>query len=401
MHRATSSTLRSASLAFALLLAAAGCSGPIFDAQSDNDAGTQDAGDPDAGPDGGGFDAGPDGGGFDGGAQDAGNQDAGTQDAGNQDAGVHDAGNQDAGTQDAGIRDWSGFPAIVTLPQASSLWVLSDIHGDDQALITLLSGAGIIDQAQRWAAGTATFVIVGDMIDKGPDAVGVIRLVAALQSQARSAGGQLVVTMGNHEAEFLADPTNSKASASNGFDVDLADAGLTPAATAAGLDDVGLFIRDLPFAARVGDWFFAHAGNTAGQTLAQLSAALVAGVNASGFGADILANTSSILEAKAATSVFWEQSGDPQTTLTNWAHALGAERIVVGHEPAKVTFADGTKRAADTMFQRYNRIFLIDTGMSVGANNTGGALLHVPNPADPTSAERVTPDGAHHTLVAQ
>jgi hypothetical protein len=47
------------------------------------------------------------------------------------------------------------------------------------------------------------------MIDKGPDAPDVVRFLSALQTSAASAGGRVIVTMGNHEAEFLAAPTNS------------------------------------------------------------------------------------------------------------------------------------------------------------------------------------------------
>ena len=308
----------------------------------------------------------------------------------------------DASDAQLGGRDWSAHPAIAQLDGVTEVWALSDIHGDNAALITLLTGAKLIDAGQHWVGGTAVLVIVGDMIDKGPDAVAVVRTLIALQASAAAAGGQVVVTMGNHEAEFLADPTNSKASGPNGFDGELTAAGLSPAATAAGSDDIGVMLRDLPFAARVDDWFFVHAGDTGGLTLDALATALRAGVDASGFGAPVLSGPTSLLEHKFPTSIFWEQgSGAPATTLATDAQALGANHIVMGHEPVGVTFADGVKRPADKMFQRYGRIFLIDTGMSVGADHTGGALLHIPNPGDATTAEVVTPNGKHALLVAK
>ncbi len=51
----------------------------------------------------------------------------------------------------------------------------------------------------------------GDLIDKGPHPVDVLRLLAALRASAHRAGGQVVITMGNHEAEFLAGPNEVKA----------------------------------------------------------------------------------------------------------------------------------------------------------------------------------------------
>ena len=73
----------------------------------------------------------------------------------------------------------------------------------------------------------------------------------------------------------------------------------------------------------------------------------------------------------------------------------------MGHDPTSITFADGVKRPADKIFQRYDRIFLIDTGMSVDAAHTGGALLHISKPSDATTAEIVTSNGTHTVLVAK
>ena len=307
----------------------------------------------------------------------------------------------DAGTDGgarAGARDWSAHPAIEQLAGAPSLYIFSDVHADYPALIKLLAGAGVIDAAHRWKAGDAALVVVGDLIDKGPDAVDVIRFFIALQASAAAAGGHVIVTMGNHEAQFLADPQNSKATASDGFDPELRAAGLSPESVAAGVGDVGLFVRDLPFAARVGDWFFAHAGNTGGRTLAQLSSDLQRGVDAAGFGAPVLSASDSLLEMKFSERIFWEAFGKPEATLAQWTSALGVHHVVMGHQPAAVTFADGVQRKADTIFQRYGTIFLVDTGLSEGVDGTGGAILHVPNPADAGSAEVITPDGAHMPL---
>jgi hypothetical protein len=299
-----------------------------------------------------------------------------------------------------GARDWNAHPAIEELASAPSLLVLSDVHGDYLALLKLLTGAGVIDRQQRWTAGAAVLVVVGDLIDKGPDAVDVVRFFISLQASAAAAGGHVAVTMGNHEAEFLADPENSKATGSGGFDPELLDAGLSPPSVAAGIGDVGMFVRDLPFAARVGDWFFAHAGNTGGRTLAQLSSDLQGGVDDGGFGAPVLSASDSLLEMKFSQAVFWETAGGtPEATLAQWTTALGVHHIVMGHQPGSVTFADGVQRKADKIFQRYGEIFLVDTGMSVGVDGTGGALLYIAEPTDAGSAEVITPDGVHKPLL--
>ena len=45
----------------------------------------------------------------------------------------------------------------------------------------------------------------GDLIDKSDQAFDVIACLGGLQQQAPGDGGRVIVTMGNHEAEFLAD----------------------------------------------------------------------------------------------------------------------------------------------------------------------------------------------------
>jgi len=244
-------------------------------------------------------------------------------------------------------------------------------------------------------------VIVGDLVDKGPDAPDVLRLTAALQASAASAGGRVVVTMGNHEAEFLANPKNDKASKSDGLDPELQSIGLTPEDTAAGKNDIGSFLRNLPFAASVNNWFFAHAVKTNGSTLAELSKSLQDGVDSAGFGAPILAADDSLLEARLGKSSpqWWDATGDAQGLLAQWSQALGASHLVMGHQPGVVAFSDGTQRAADQMFQKYGLIFLIDTGLSVGADHTGGALLHVMGPGTPSESwEEVLSDGSRKAL---
>ena len=303
-------------------------------------------------------------------------------------------------------RDWSRYPAVAELDDVSELWILSDVHGDYQTLTTLLAGTGVIAGAPatpadvQWNAGHAVLVVVGDVIDKGPDAPDAIRLFIALQSAAIAAGGNVIVTMGNHEAEFLADPTNSKADSSGGLDPELTSIGDTPADTAAGDNDIGKFIRDMPIAARVDDWFFVHAGKTDGKSVAQLASDLQSGIDSGGFGATVLSASDSLLEYKLSSGNWWDATGDATSLLTQWTTALGVKHVVMGHQPGAVTFADGSKRAQDAIVQKYGAmLFLVDTGMSSGVDNTGGAVVHVTNAGGASEAfQEVLPNGNTRSL---
>ena len=316
-------------------------------------------------------------------------------------------GTGDGGSPCSGCaRDWAQYPAVAELDGVSELWVTSDVHGDYATITQLFAGAGVISGVPAapaqvtWNAGHAVLVIVGDLIDKGPDAPDVVRLLIAMQSAAVAAGGNVVVTMGNHEAEFLADPTNSKADSTDGLDPELTSIGYTPADTAAGDNDIGKFIRDMPIAARVDDWFFVHAGKTDGKSIAELTSDLQAGIDSGGFGGAVLSDPNSLLEYKLSSGNWWDATGDATTLLTQWTTALGVKHLVMGHQPGAVTFADNSKRAQDAMFQKYSAmLFLVDTGMSSGVDNTGGALLHVTNAGGASEAyEEVLPSGKVKSL---
>lgn len=305
-------------------------------------------------------------------------------------------------------RNWAEFPAIAQVDAVGEIWATSDIHGDYAAVTKLLAGANVIAKIPDgpssvvWNQGTAVLVIVGDLIDKGPDAPDVVRLIMALRISAAAAGGKVIVTMGNHEAEFFANPYNDKANGEAGVDPELAAIGLTPDATAAGDDDIGSFLRGLPIAARVDDWFFVHAGKTDGLTTTALAAAIQSGVDTNGFGADVLAADASILEARLNSSPpqWWDITSDAGGLLTEWTTAVGAKHLVMGHQPGAVGISGGPNRNSDDMFAAYGGLlFLVDTGMSVGVDNTGGALLHVKNAGTVSVTwEEVLPNGNKKSL---
>jgi hypothetical protein len=74
------------------------------------------------------------------------------------------------------------------------------------ARANLIKGVPKKSSDVRWAAGKPILVVTGDMIDKWHHSLDVIALLQALQTSAAAARGQVIITMGNHEAEFLADP---------------------------------------------------------------------------------------------------------------------------------------------------------------------------------------------------
>jgi hypothetical protein len=306
------------------------------------------------------------------------------------------------------VRDWVKFPAIVEVDTDQDIYAIGDVHGDYERLLTLLTVSKIIardpgkPEKVQWSAGKAVLVCTGDLINKGNQSLQVIALFQALESSAKEAGGKVIVTMGNHEAEFLA--RGGQGRKAEEFIHELTTRDIPVADVAGGRDALGIghFMRDLPFAARVNDWFFAHAGNTHGRTLQKLKADLQAGVEAQGFQAPVLMDADSLLEARLNPAPWWERPGDKgsdsRDRLTSYASALGAKHFVFGHQPGKIVFSDGSKRRAGQLYQGFDGLlFLIDVGMSRAVGNSAGAMLHIRNGKEPR-AVRLSPHDPPVTL---
>ncbi|HSD90599.1 MAG TPA: metallophosphoesterase [Kofleriaceae bacterium] len=283
-----------------------------------------------------------------------------------------------------GPRDWTANPALVSLP-SSTVYAVSDIHGGYTRLTALLSRHGLIaappssPEHAQWTGGDVVLVIAGDMLDKGPDGLDVIDLLRALQTSAPATGGQVVVLLGNHEAEFFADPTNSKAEDSNGIDTQLDNDHIDLVTFASGIDPRGLWLRQQAFGARIGAWFFSHAGNTKGRTFDALEAALRTAFDSSDFKGDELIGSDSLLEARD-----WYGSA---SAVAADARAMGVEHFVFGHDPGAL----GARGAIATA--QSGALVRIDCGMSPDVNDSAGTLLRIRHDGGSEVAEQLDPVG--------
>ena len=239
------------------------------------------------------------------------------------------------------VRDFAAHPAIVEITSADHVYAVSDVHGQYEIFVRLLAANHLIASAVTepakvtWTGGTATLIVAGDHIDKGARSIDVIDLLRALEDQAPRSGGRVVALMGNHEAEFLDDPQNDKATSTGedaiGIDTQIRALGLAAAPIAAGTDRPGRgrWLRNLPLAVRVKKWFFAHGGNTQRLSIAELDEKLRNSLVHKGFGDQDITGNDSILEAQ-------QWYGDPQDDGAGRkeVEALGGvEHLVFGHDP--------------------------------------------------------------------
>ena len=86
---------------------------------------------------------------------------------------------------------------------ADRVVAVADIHGAYDAFVRILRQSGVIDDELRWAGDTTHLVIVGDVLDRGPDSRQAMDLIMRLQTEAVSAGGRVHLALGNHELMVL------------------------------------------------------------------------------------------------------------------------------------------------------------------------------------------------------
>jgi serine/threonine protein phosphatase 1 len=159
---------------------------------------------------------------------------------------------------------------LSSLPEGARIFAIGDIHGCDNLLEQIHQGIDDINLADP--PQMSIEVVLGDMVDRGPDSRGVIeRLIA------RARRTRLVVLSGNHEAMMLRSLASQGAlrqwlslggletlrsygvSPDPVLDADSAERAVRHA-MAAIPDEHIAFLQALPFYWSLGDLTFVHAG---------------------------------------------------------------------------------------------------------------------------------------------
>jgi hypothetical protein len=150
---------------------------------------------------------------------------------------------------------------ISTQEQLSDIIVLGDVHGDYQGMVATLQNAHLIDDLQNWIGGVTYLIQMGDLLDRGgrrtasdtgavlDEEVMIIDLLHRLGSQAKAAGGEVIVLLGNHELRNLRGDT-SYAKADHRSDMSMFKAGTVR----------GRQISQFRTIVKRGGFIFTHAG---------------------------------------------------------------------------------------------------------------------------------------------
>jgi hypothetical protein len=241
-------------------------------------------------------------------------------------------------------------PSVVPMPKRIA--AVSDIHGNYPGLVTLLEKHGILDLKGRWTYGKGHLVVVGDVFDRGPGVTESLWLLRSLEAQARKAGGDVHVLLGNHEAMTLNGDLrylNPKYATVSGLLATTYPALYGPDT------DQGRWLRSLNVMVRIGDILFLHGGPSPAMAAgpvelqalnAQFRQAMVAGGHPALLGSDGPVWYRGLIPGASRTG----DATDPEVTAI--LKAFSVKWLVVGHSTLdQVTAFHG------------GRVFGIDAGL--------------------------------------
>ena len=95
------------------------------------------------------------------------------------------------------------IPSSAAAAPATRIVAVGDLHGDYQAWVAIARASGLIDANGHWAGGRTTLVQLGDILDRQPDSLKIVRNLQQLQKEAPRSHGRVIVVLGNHEAMNL------------------------------------------------------------------------------------------------------------------------------------------------------------------------------------------------------
>ncbi len=93
--------------------------------------------------------------------------------------------------------------AAPTGAESRRIVAVGDVHGTPDGFLDILRAAEMVDEDGHWSGGESVLVQTGDLMDRGGRVRETLDVVRRLQTEAEAAGGQVVATLGNHEANNL------------------------------------------------------------------------------------------------------------------------------------------------------------------------------------------------------
>lgn len=234
-----------------------------------------------------------------------------------------------------------------------SLYALSDVHGFVGDLERGLDQIGFGGDDQLW--------ILGDLLDRGPDGIGVIDLLMSLQQQAPE---QVHVLMGNHEALALGRHRFPRSKFADSWRINGGRRRDQESLTDEHVD----WLASLPLMARVDDFLFVHSDTTKYLTWGDSVAAVNATVREALSEPDDF-ETHWELWARLTSRYYFADAGGADAARTMLS-TYGGELIVHGHSIIGTLIDVPSHEVTEPLLYADGLVLAID-----GGRYDGGPLL--------------------------
>ncbi len=144
-----------------------------------------------------------------------------------------------------------------TVEMPPKLLAVSDIEGNLDHLLHFLQLHNIIDESYNWKWGTNHVLFNGDSVDRGEQVTELLWFIRKLQQQAKEAGGQVHLVLGNHDIMIMADDiryTHPK------YKVVVEKTGIPYHQLFGDKSVLGKWLRNQNSIVQIGPYIFVHAG---------------------------------------------------------------------------------------------------------------------------------------------
>jgi hypothetical protein len=236
---------------------------------------------------------------------------------------------------------------------AENLWIVGDVQGYCAILERVLRGAGLIDVDGNWSGGASRLVVAGDLVDRGPDGIGVINLLMRLQQSAH-----VEVVIGNHDVQLLAAHRFGGAMVTDWLDAGGVASDLERL-TSAHVEWLGncpaMIVIDDTLVLHADALFYAEYGSTPDAVNAEFRRILHG---------DNLADWQRLLEQFGEHRAFFGPDGE--ANLEWFRTTFGGARVVHGHTPIARMLGIPPESVEEAYEYRAGRAVNVDPGIYLG-----------------------------------
>lgn len=253
--------------------------------------------------------------------------------------------------------------------------MVGDVHGCFDRATALLERIGVAADG-RWTAGDSHVIFIGDLMDRGPRGLDVVRLVMSLQEQAPDDGGKVDCTLGNHEI-FLLGAHRFGERPIGPLDFSFYELWASNGGIRADIEGLGTreidWMTALPSAVSLDGHLLVHCDSEMyaerGSTVEEVNDSIRTVIEGPLEGWDEL------IRAFVRRNELWSNTDRGRSALEGMLQTFGANKVVHGHTPIPIVTGQDAAVVDRALVYSEGRCVNIDGGMFMGS---GGIAYELP-----------------------